>query len=70
MGSLGFAVMSAICWFVVSSNLYTRAMGYTTWANMDERRRRRTRTAFACLIVFSTVALACAGAGPPSLTRH
>lgn len=70
MGALGFVVLSSICLFATSSNFYTRAMGYTTWSNMDERRRGRVRTACVGLIVFGTAALACAGAAIPSLTKH
>lgn len=70
MGSLGFVIVSSICWFAVSSNFYTRAMGYATWADMDERRRRRTRTVCVGLIVLATAALACEGAAFPSLPKH
>jgi hypothetical protein len=47
-GAMGFVVFSLICLFSLSSNFYTRAMGYTSWADKTDPQRRRTRT--ACLV--------------------
>jgi hypothetical protein len=69
-GLTGLVAFSLICLFCLSSNFYTRAMGYTSWADKSERQRQRTRTACTGLIVLATVALACAGAALPSLSKR